>query len=354
MISPDEIGYLAEAYVDGSLRPEEKQELERRRKEDPWFDAAFQETLDLVLALKAQGRRQRFRKKLGQVAQKHRQQEPPRIKPTISLQKHYFRTALVAATIALITSLGSFWLVQNHNRQMTSQYRLLKRDIENYKQDQARQVAGPDLEAADPARFTGTGFAIGNKGFLVTNYHLTEGADSIFIETSAGMHLKTRVMAVDPQHDVAILQVEQPDFRFSQQDVPYVIKEDKLPIGTPIFTLGFPQDEIVYHEGYVSARNGFQGDSMQYRLNLPSAPGQSGAPVLDRSGTLIGIITGKENLSEGTTYAVCTQALLDLIEKLPEDTALPLPRKNRIRGLSPEQQVKKMEPFTFAVKVYKK
>src|SRR5690606_38250335 len=126
------------------------------------------------------------------------------------------------------------------------------------------------------------------------------------------LHIKTRVVAVDPRHDVAILRVDAPDFSFSGQDIPYTIKELKRPLGTPIFTLGFPQEEIVYHEGYVSSSNGFQGDSMQYRLNLPSASGQSGAPVLDRSGLLIGIITGKESLSEGTTYAVSTQALLDL------------------------------------------
>src|SRR5690606_1562410 len=177
---------------------------------------------------------------------------------------HYFRTAWVAATIALITSLGSFWLVQNNQRQMESQYRLLKRDIENYKRHQDQNLSPLETPAPEPVRYTGTGFAIA-KGYLVTNYHLTEGADSIFIQTHDQLHIKTRVVAVDPRHDVAILRVDAPDFSFSDQDIPYTIKELKRPLGTPIFTLGFPQEEIVYHEGYVSSSNGFQGDSMQYR-----------------------------------------------------------------------------------------
>src|SRR5690606_28735911 len=195
----------------------------------------------------------------------------------------------------------------------------------NYKRHQIQSLPDTDRIIPDPARFTGTGFAIANNGYLVTNYHLTEGADSIFIQTREDQHIKTRLVAVDQKNDVAILQVDDPQFTFSNQYIPYVIKESKRPLRTPIFTLGFPQEEVVYHEGYVSSSNGFQGDSMQYRLNLPSAPGQSGAPVLDRSGLLIGIITGKESLSEGTTYAVCTQALLDLIDQLLSDETIQVP-----------------------------
>lgn len=353
-MNPSEnIGSLAEAYLDGQLPADQQSWLKEKIAQDPAFALEFNEMVELLLALRAQGKRKAYRRKLQAMARKKEKGEAPAAAPVISLQKHYFRTALVAAAIALITSLGSFWLVQNNQRQMESQYRLLKRDIENYKRTQDRGLTPSELPAPDPVRYTGTGFAIADNGYLVTNYHLTEGADSIFIQTGKQAPWKTRVVAVDAENDVAILQVEAPEFRFSDQQIPYTIMDIKRPLGTPIFTLGFPQEEIVYHEGYVSSTNGFQGDSMQYRLNLPSAPGQSGAPVLDRSGLLIGIITGKESLSEGTTYAVSTQALLDLIDRLGEEEAFSLPRKNRLKGLKPDQQIRKMEAFTFAVKVYK-
>jgi serine protease Do len=65
-------------------------------------------------------------------------------------------------------------------------------------------------------------------------------------------------------------------------------------------------------------------------------------------------ITGKETESEGTTYAVSSKTLLQLIHSLPQNSRLRLPKTNKLTGLSREQQVEKLESYTCSIQVYKK
>ena len=136
--------------------------------------------------------------------------------------------------------------------------------------------------------------------------------------------------------------------------MPYALAKNKKSLGTKVFTLGFPQEEIVYNEGYISAVNGYQGDSTQYSLEIPAGPGQSGAPVVDAGGNVIGLITGKQSQSEGITYAVCSDALLSLADSLKSDNKLYLPRTNRLGRMSRVNQIERLEQYTCAIKVYKK
>lgn len=161
------------------------------------------------------------------------------------------------------------------------------------------------------------------------------------------------MVAFNEANDVAVLKVEDKKFKFGKQDIPYTIAKSKKKLGARVFTLGFPQDEIVYNEGYISAKNGYNGDSSQYRLDIPAGPGQSGSPVADASGNIIGIITGKESENEAT-YAVASEAIIDLLNSIPEKNKIRLNSYSRLGKLGREQQIEKMEYYTLAIKVYKK
>src|SRR5690606_8369655 len=117
---------------------------------------------------------------------------------------------------------------------------------------------------AAPAKYGGTGFALTNDGYVVTNYHVTEGADSIYIQSKEGLHFRASLVGFDQKTDLAILKVDDPEFRFAKADIPYSFAPTKRKLGSKIFTLGFPQEEIVYNEGYISAVNGYNGDTLQY------------------------------------------------------------------------------------------
>jgi S1-C subfamily serine protease len=352
----DNIWSLAEAYVAGSLPVAEANALKTRLATDAVFAAEFNECANLLRSLNGSGEQMRFRAMLTDI---RKTAKPKTVVETrsIPLRTHYFRTAGVAAGIALLTSLTTFWAIQHNNKKIASQYSLLRRDLETYKRSQNQiinNIKDQKSRPVAPVRYTGTGFAVTNDGYLVTNYHVTEGADSIYIQNRDGQYFKTTLVSFDEKADVALLKVEDKYFRFGKTEVPYSFETSKRKLGTKIFTLGFPQDEIVYNQGYISSKNGFDGDSLQYRLQIPASPGHSGAPVVDDQGQVVAIITGKESETEGTTYAVGAKAIAQLLSALPKENRIHLSKTNKLSRLTREQQIEKLEYYTCAIKVYKK
>ncbi len=347
---------LAEEYLEGNLSAGDLSALNLRMADDPAFAVDFQECLDMLQALKNGGRQKQFRNMLLSIQQQHATQGKNSFRQvrTIPLRTHYLRTGAVAAAIALLTTLSTFWIVAHNESKRSSQYKLLKRELETIKRSQSALISninGSQASPVAPANFSGSGFALTNDGYFVTNYHVTEGADSVYIQNKDGEYFKAHLVTFNEKTDVALLKVDYKNFRFSKTDIPYLLAPSKKAIGTRVFTIGYPQDDIVYNEGYISSKNGFEGDSMQYRLEMPANPGQSGAPVIDKSGNVIAIVTGKESESAGTTYAVSTRAIVDLINNSAVN--IKLPKSNKLNRLSREQQVEKLENFTCSVKVYK-
>jgi serine protease Do len=358
-MSPDRnnIAQLAEAYVANELSVAEQNELKDRLSKDDIFAAEFREHVNLIHSLAGSGKQVRFRSMLQEIHTNHLTTSKPGKTRTIPLSTFYWRTAAIAAGMALITTLASYWVIQHNTSKMASQYSLLRRDLEKYKRSQTQlinNIQGQISAPAATARYTGTGFALTNDGYLVTNYHVTEGADSVYIQNSEGKYFKASVVNFDAANDIAILKVEDKKFRFGKSEVPYTFASSKAGLGARIYSLGFPADNVVYSEGYISASNGYEGDPMQYRLEIPSEHGQSGAPVLDNKGNVVAIITGKESESQGTTYAVSTKALLQLINSTSRNAKIRLSKNNRLDNFGTEQQVEKLQLYTCAVKVYKK
>ena len=345
---------LAEAYVAGEMPDAERTVLLNRLQTDAAFAAEFHECVDMIRSLDGSGKQQQFRNILQDVHQELAN-KPSR---SIPLRTHYLRTAGIAAGIALLTSFTTYWSFNRPDKRNATQYNVLRREIENIKRSQNQLIQ--NIKTANTsapvlaARYTGTGFAITNDGYLVTNYHVIDGADSVYIQNRDGAYFKAIVKASDPKNDIAILKVQDERFRFGKTDVPYTFSATKSGLGARIYTLGFPEDEIIYNEGYVSAKNGYEDDSMQYRLELPADPGQSGAPVLDAKGNVLAIITAKGNKDEGNTYAVSSKAVLQLMHSIRKDLSIRIPKNNKLSNLDREQQIQKLEYYTCSVKVYKK
>lgn len=355
----NQIWNLAEAYISGELPADDVAVLEARLETDLVFATNFQECINLLRSLNGNGKQQRMRAMLADIHQEQMHasaEEEEEIIRTIPLRRHYFRTVAVAASVALLASFST-WTFIHTDKKSTSQYNVLRRELENIKRSQNQIIQNFNKKVqptvpVSPARYSGSGFALSNNGYFVTNYHVTEGADSVYIQCHNGQYYKSSVIAFDAQADIAILKIDDEDFHLNGE-VPYTFSRSKANLGSRVYTLGYPDDQIVYNEGYVSAKNGFQDDSMQYRLELPADPGQSGAPVLDDNGNVLGIVTAKGNQGESNTYAVSSKALLQFINHLPKSD-LHLPKTNKLARLPREQQIKKIEYYTCSVKVYKK
>ena len=103
------------------------------------------------------------------------------------------------------------------------------------------------------AKFGGTGFAISSNGYILTNFHVISGADSIHIQNNKGVSYKVKKYYIDPANDIAILKVIDPSFE-NLGNVPYTIKKTSAGIGESVYTLGYPKDDVVLGDGYVSSK----------------------------------------------------------------------------------------------------
>jgi serine protease Do len=137
--------------------------------------------------------------------------------------------------------------------------------------------------------------------------------------------------------------------------VPYSFKKGKSDLGENVYTLGYPGDEIKFGPGALTAATGFRGDTTEYEMFIPVNPGNSGGPLMDDKGNVIGVINGKQTQTSGAAFAVKSNYLLKAIQSIPADSlnkSLILNTKNTLASLSRTQQIKKLRNYVFMVKVY--
>ena len=271
----------------------------------------------------------------------------------------YWKTASVAASVAFMASILTFMVARNvYQRDNQNSVIQLKGYINNIEKEQKKinnEIAKVKKKVTPvpvgPSKFTGTSFALTQNGYIVTNFHVIDGYSKIFTFTSDNVGHQTEVVATDEENDLAILKITESDFKFDSK-IPYSIKKSNPSIAQRIYSLGFPKEDIVYNEGYISSTTGFQGDSSHYQLELPSSSGMSGSPIVDESGNIVGIISDKLSQSEGITFAVKSKALINLFKKLPKDFNSNEIASNQIKLDSRSNQIKKIQPFVCVVKVY--
>lgn len=329
---------------------------------------------DIENALHAYGDRIRFQRKLNgihadldmdamRVEADAYQAEP---EPTGRIRSFWLghRTTLaVAASVAVITTFSSIFLYRSYQQshQQEQQYRQLSKEIQAVKSSQRQLLS--DLNgrgralSVNPAQVAGTGFLITPDGYFVTNNHIVRGADSVYVQSAKGEVYKARVVHTDQDHDLAILQLCDDSAFHAMPSVPYSLNARSSDLGERVFTLGYPREEIVYGEGYLSSGTGYGGDTTAYQVAISVNPGNSGGPLLDEEGNIVGIISGKQTTSEGVSFAVKTTYLLQSISAIPDDSlkGLPvrLPRKNTLARLPRKQQIKRMQDYVYQVKVFK-
>lgn len=201
---------------------------------------------------------------------------------------------------------------------------------------------------------SGTGFGISSNGIIVTNYHVIDGANKIIVRGVNSDFNKTynaKILVSDKNNDIAIIQID--DYGFSTiGTIPYTIKTSLGEVGENIFVLGYPLrstmgDEIKLTNGIISSRTGFQGDVTSYQISAPVQPGNSGGPLFDKEGNLIGIINAKHTGAENASYGVKSSYLTGLIELLSSPPKLQT--INLLKGKSLTQQVELAKKFVYII-----
>lgn len=354
-----------ERYLDGEMSKEEVARFELLRSENADVNNRVNEQKEFTILIKHYGGRIELQKRLDAIHQEidmHSLREELMVHPAwiVKLWRNHHSKISVAASIAIFAALFTLFLTGYLTNKETNYVRL-KGEVERLKTRvngiRATAPLNP-IKPVDQGKFRGTGFAISSNGYIATDYHVINNADSVYVQNADGKSFRTRVVYTEPQTDIAILEITDTAF-VNLGTLPYNIKKSESEIGENVFTLGYPREAMVLGAGYLTASTGVNSDnssdSTTYQVSVQVNPGNSGGPLLDNRGNLIGIVNAKQTHIEGAHFAVKSSYLLKAIDDIPADSLkkpLDMISKNGLAGLNKVQQIKKLQNYVFMVKVY--
>ena len=272
----------------------------------------------------------------------------------------YRRTIAVAASIAGITALliSGITVAFSPKTPLADieelRRKVSKLEFKTNKQDLQLTSVRQKIEPGLNVSFGGTSFLIDTKGYLITSAHVVNNAERIFVQNSKGEDLMAEILLTDLKHDLAILKITDEDFK-PLSSIPYSFNKKKVAaIAEPVFTLGFPKDEIVYGEGYLSSETGLLGDTMSTQITIPANPGNSGGPVLNNHCEVIGILNARQTRAEGVVFATKSKYIftaIDSLKYLDSNESIRLSNVSNVRNLNRVTQVSKIQNCIYMVKV---
>lgn len=170
------------------------------------------------------------------------------------------------------------------------------------------------LDAAGKPVAQGTGFTVSADGVLVTNFHVIERAATVRVELPEGRATgEVMLLAADPTHDVAVLQVAARTPRFLELG-----RDALLEVGDRVYVMGNPLGmERTFSDGLLSARRTVEGAAM-LQVSAPISEGSSGGPVLDGAGRVVGVATATVTEGQNLNLATPARYVRPLLERRAE------------------------------------
>jgi S1-C subfamily serine protease len=181
----------------------------------------------------------------------------------------------------------------------------------------------PSVCYAEINKESGSGAFISSEGLVLTAAHVIQGASRIEVVTASGT-LQARVVKIDTTNDIAVLKCSGGNF------TPLPIASSKeAREGATVFTIGFPNIQLQGFDpkltkGEISSETGFQDDPRQWQISVPTQPGNSGGPLCDENGNLIGIMEATLDpltmakvageIPQNVNYAVKSSYILPLLD----------------------------------------
>jgi S1-C subfamily serine protease len=349
-----------ELYLDAKLNASETALFEQRLQTDSELLQIFLEHKKMKESLTAYSERLSLKQKLEKIHYDQFVYEEQKKDPLFKVfwLQHY-KTMAVAASVSLLVAVSTIMYInfQKVQTRQSANFKALRKDMDKIKRSQnalINNLNAPKKVEIAPANYSGTGFALSNNGYFITSLHVIKDADSVFIQNNKNQTYRAVTVFRNDQADIAILKVVSPYFE-AYSSLPYSFASKSGNLGEHVFTLGYPREDMVYGEGALSAASGFEGDTVSYQVSIPVNPGNSGGPLLDEKGNIIGLISGKQTETEGAAFAVKSQSIISVIQELAKDSleeGFKLNRKNQLSGLSRVNQIKMIKDYIVTIKVY--
>jgi len=360
-MSDNQLQEQIERYLNGEMSKDERARFEILRAENAEINEKVSEHKHFTGLIKQYGERLELERRLdaihGEIDVEALEDEYM-IHPSfiVRLWRNHHSKISVAASIAIFAVLSTLFFtgyLSNRDRDL----QLLAQKV-NVIEMKIGTQSGPKKTShvnVNPGNFSGTGFAITSNGYIITDEHVIRDADSVYVQGNDGKSYKAKVVYTEPQNDIAVLTITDSSFK-TLGAIPYGFKKVEADLGENVFTVGYPANSIVFGPGFLTSSLGYQGDSTSYQTSIPVNPGNSGGPLLDNNGNVIGIVDAKQTRVAGAAFARKSSYLLKTLQDIPADSLkkpLTLTSKNVLANLNRKQQIKKIQDFVFIVRVYK-
>jgi TPR repeat protein/V8-like Glu-specific endopeptidase len=191
----------------------------------------------------------------------------------------------------------------------------------------ASAAPGSSSRQSKKYKNSGTGWVI-SPGYIVTNQHVVHRARSVEVIMANGEKIAAKVVAADNGNDLAVLSVASAGLL--PPGLPLAKKA--VSAGEEVFTIGFPLpgdmgQRAKLTDGIINADSGLGDDPRYYQISVPIQPGNSGGPLLNMRGEVIGITTATLNsaemlknggaLPQNVNYAIKSPYAGKLVQSLP-------------------------------------
>jgi S1-C subfamily serine protease len=205
---------------------------------------------------------------------------------------------------------------------------------------------------------TGSGIIFSKSGYIITNHHVIDNANTFIVEVNENsnkQNYRAELVTKDKENDLAILKIIDDKF-VPRSSIKYAFKENgQLDVGSSVFTIGYPYalsgmgKDSKFTDGKVSAKTGYDGAVNSFQSTIPVQPGNSGGPVFNEAGQLVGVINASIQNADNVSYAIKLNYIKNLIELLQDKVELP--SDNSLIASPLEEKIKVLNNYVVLIKV---
>ncbi|MFZ4809180.1 MAG: S1C family serine protease [Hyphomicrobiaceae bacterium] len=217
----------------------------------------------------------------------------------------------------------------------------------------AKAAPAPPGKAPSKGGGSGTGFFVTGSGHVLTNYHVAGTCSRIEVAEVGKPPVTAKLLAGDPKNDLALLLV-------SGKPATVPTFKSRVRLGDTVAVFGFPLSGVLasggnFTLGNVTALAGLSDDTSQLQISAPVQPGNSGGPLLDKHGNVVGVIVAKLNalgvarytndVAQNVNFAIKAGTAANFLET----NGLTLPDAEAAKELDPADLADRAKQFTVKV-----